>query len=170
MENGVILEGERKFNSEEVRLAFKELLRFRALLLYIVMSIVLLAIGGTFIGLSFVFQYDITILLSGIFITAMIVPVWIMYLLTALKIKKRDYKDTIYKYRFCENEVIISVHSLNFNQHMALKYSDVFKCAKCKTYTYLFFNKYQAYFFLNDDLTEEVYNVLKSKVRRYKGF
>ena len=168
MEKKIILSNERTYKSDDVKEASIENLKERALLLYAVLSFVFAIVGGGFIGLSFAFDSDITILTSGIMIIAVACFIWCFYLFVLMKIKKSDFKDTEYKYTFYEDEVVIYVNSTNMNQHMVLKYNDILKCIKSKKFTFLYFNKMQAFFFLNADLNDEVYKVLKEKTKNYK--
>ncbi len=169
MENKVILENERTYTCDDIKLASTELLKSRALLLYIIMSSIFIALGALFIALSFVFDNDITILVSGIIIACMVFMIWGVYIFTYIKINKRDYKPADYKYTFFDDEVKVIVNSENFNQHMVLKYKDVLSVVKSKHFTYLYINRMQSFFFLNEDLNDEVYKVLRGKIKRFKG-
>ncbi len=169
MENKVILENERTYTCDDIKLASTELLKSRALLLYIIMSSIFIALGALFIALSFVFNNDITILVSGIIIACMVFMIWGVYIFTYIKINKRDYKPADYKYTFFDDEVKVIVNSENFNQHMVLKYKDVLSGVKSKHFTYLYINRMQSFFFLNEDLNDEVYKVLRGKIKRFKG-
>ena len=169
MENKVILEGSRIYNSSEIRISGKEMLKLRALKLYIILTSIFTVLGGLFIGLSIYFNNDITILVSGILILTMVLLMWGMYIYTYIKTVKKDYKDTEYKYTFCSNEVIINTNATNLSQHMVIKYSDLVRVVKCKTFTFLFINKGQALFFLNDDLTSDVYEAIKGNVNKFNG-
>ena len=169
MENKVILENERTYTCDDIKLASTELLKSRALLLYIIMSSIFIALGALFIALSFVFDNDITILVSGIIIACMVFMIWGVYIFTYIKINKRDYKPADYKYTFFDDEVKVTVNSENFNQHMVLKYNDVLSGVKSKHFTFLYINRMQSFFFLNEDLNDEVYKVLRGKIKRFKG-
>jgi len=168
MENKIILENNRIYNSNDIKIAAKELLKSKALMLYIIMSIIFFALGGLFIGLSFVFDNDITILVSGIIIVLFAIIIWGLYIYTYIKIDKKDYKDTEYTYTFYEDEVIVDTNAKNLDQHMTLRYEQFISGAKCKNYTFLYINKAQALFFLNTDLNEDVYKILNSKVKKFK--
>ena len=168
MENKVILENERTYTCDDIKVAGKELLNSRVLALNIILTIIFVALGGGFIGLSFVFNNDITILGSGILIIVMTLIMWGFYIFAFIKIDKKEYKDTEYKYTFYEDEVVVSTNSKNLNQHMVLKYNQFIKGVKCKNYTFLFINKAQSLFFLNSDLNENVYNLLKNNLNKFK--
>ena len=168
MENKIILENNRIYNSNDIKIAAKELLKSKALMMYIIMSIIFIALGGLFIGLSFVFDNDITILVSGIIIVLFAIIIWGLYIYTYIKIDKKDYKDTEYTYTFYEDEVIVDTNAKNLDQHMTLRYEQFISGAKCKNYTFLYINKAQALFFLNTDLNEDVYKILNSKVKKFK--
>ena len=169
MENKIILENSRVYHSDDIKIAAKELFKSKALFMYIIMSIIFLALAGLFIGLSFVFDKDITILVSGIIILAMVIFIWCFYIYGYIKIDKKDYKDTEYRYTFYEDEIVVDTNAKNLDQHMTLKYEQFLNGAKCKNYTFLYINRGQALFFLNTDLNEEVYKLLKSKVKKFKG-
>ncbi len=168
MEKKIILENSRTYHSDDIKIAGKELFKSRALLIYIIISLLFASLGGLFIGLSFAFDNDITILVSGILILILAVSIWGIYIYAFIKINKRDYKDTDYNYTFYDDEVVIDTNAKNLDQHMVLKYDELVKGVKCKNYTFLYINKLQALFFLNSDLNEEVYNILKNKVNRFK--
>ena len=166
----IILEGSRTYNSADIKVAGKELFNSRVLSLYIILTIIFVALGGGFIGLSFVFNNDITILVSGILIIVMTLIMWGIYIFAFIKIDKKEYKNTEYKYTFYEDEVVVSTNSINLNQHIVLKYNQFIKGVKCKNYTFLFINKTQSLFFLNSDLTEDVYNLLKNNLNKFKDW
>ena len=168
MEKGIILENSRIYHSNDIKVAAKELVKSRILVLYIIMSIIFLALGGFLVGLSFSYDKNITILFSGIFILVIVLLMWGMYAYTFIKINKKDYKDTEYRYTFYEDEVIIDTNAKNLDQHMILTYDQFLTGKKSKNYTFLYINRQQALFFLNTDLNEEVYKLLKNKVNRFK--
>ena len=168
MEKRKIFENTRLYNCEDIKNASIENLKLRALKLYIILTILLILVGGLFVGLGIAYNGDITTLVSGIVILFMVCFMWTFYLIAITKIKKADYKDTEYKYTFYEDELIINVNSINLNQHMVIKYNDVIKCVKSKNYTFIFINRIQAFFFLNADLNDEVYNLLKKNIKNYK--
>ena len=168
MEKKIILENSRIYHSDDIKVAAKELVKSRILVLYIIMSIIFLALGGFLVGLSFSYDKNITILFSGIFILVIVLLIWGMYAYTFIKINKKDYKDTEYRYTFYEDEVIIDTNAKNLDQHMILTYDQFLTGKKSKNYTFLYINRQQALFFLNTDLNEEVYKLLKNKVNRFK--
>ena len=168
MEKNIIVENERIYETEDIRIAAIELSNSRSLLLFSIVSLIFAAVGGSTIGLSFVFDHDISMLISGIMACAMILVVWGLYFFVRYRIDKRNYKGSEYKYTFYDDEVKISVNSENFNQHVVLKYQNI-KCVKCKTYTFLSVDNTKAYFFKNSDLNEDVFKTLKAKVKKYKG-
>ena len=169
MEKNIILENTRIYHSDDIKLAAKELVKSRNLVLYIIMSIIFVAFGGFLVGLSFLYDKNLTILFSGIFILVIVLLMWGMYAYIFIKINKKDYKDTEYRYTFYEDEVIIDTNAKNLDQHMVLTYDQFLTGKKSKNYTFLYINRQQALFFLNDDLNEEVYKLLKNKVKNYKG-
>ena len=168
MEKGIILENSRIYHSNDIKVAAKELVKSRILVLYIIMSIIFVALGGFLVGLSFSYDKNLTILFSGIFILVIVLLMWGMYAYTFIKINKKDYKDTEYRYTFYEDEVIIDTNAKNLDQHMVLTYDQFLTGKKSKNYTFLYINRQQALFFLNTDLNEEVYKLLKNKVNRFK--
>jgi len=170
MEKGIILENSRIYHSNDIKVAAKELVKSRILVLYIIMSIIFVALGGFLVGLSFSYDKNLTILFSGIFILVIVLLMWGMYAYTFIKINKKDYKDTEYRYTFYEDEVIIDTNAKNLDQHMILTYDQFLTGKKSKNYTFLYINRQQALFFLNTDLNEEVYKLLKNKVNRFKDW
>lgn len=168
MEKKIILENSRTYYSDDIKLAANEMLKCKALKLYIILTIIFALLGGGFIGLSFAFDNDMTILLSGIFILVVVLLMWGMYAYTFIKINKKDYKDTEYKYTFYEDEVILDTNAKNLDQHMVLTYDQFINGKKSKNYTFLYINRQQALFFLNTDLNEELYSLLKHKVKNFK--
>ena len=168
MEKKIILENSRIYHSDEIKVAAKELVKSRILLLYIIMSLIFVTLGGFLVGLSFSYDNNMTILFSGLFILAVVLLMWGMYAYTFIKINKKDYKDTEYKYTFYEDEVILDTNAKNLDQHMVLTYDKFLTGKKSKNYTFLYINRQQALFFLNTDLNEELYKLLKSKVKNFK--
>ena len=51
---------------------------------------------------------------------------------------------------------------------MVLTYDKFLTGKKSKNYTFLYINRQQVLFFLNTDLNEELYKLLKSKVKNFK--
>lgn len=168
MENKIILKNERTYNSDDVKLASKENIKERFLLFFTIYSAFLILLGGVFIILPNNKTNVLTFMVAGIICFVMAAITLCFYLFIMFRIKRTNYKDVEYKYTFYEDELVIAVNSKNMNQHKALKYNEILKCIKSKNYTFLFFNKTQAFFFLNDDLNEEVYNLLKNKIKKYK--
>ncbi len=169
MEKKILLENDRIYDKADLRIACIEFTNSKMILTFSLISLLFAVIGGSSIGLSFVFDNDITILVSGIITLAMILFIWAIYFIRRYQIDKRDFKSTEYKYTFYDDALKVSVNSESLNQHSVIKYSDI-KCVKCKTYTFISLdNNSKAYFFLNSDLNEEVYNTLKNKAKKYKG-
>ena len=168
MEKKIILKNERTYNSDDVKLASKENIKERFLLFFTIYSTFLILLGGVFIILPNNKTNVLTFMVAGIICFVMAAITLCFYFFIIFRIKRSNYKDVEYKYTFYEDELVIAVNSEKINQHKVLKYSDFIKCIKSKNYTFLFFNKAQAFFFLNSDLNEEVYNVLKKNIKKFK--
>lgn len=88
MEKRKIFENTRLYNCEDIKNASIENLKLRALKLYIILTILLILVGGLFVGLGIVYNGDITTLVSGIVILFMVCFMWTFYLIAITKIKK----------------------------------------------------------------------------------
>ena len=168
MEKKIILKNEREYKCEDVRIANKEIYKKRFLVPFIIYIIGISLLGGLFIGLSFSNNNDITFIGTGIICFSMALICLCFYVIIYFKIKKTNYKNVNYKYTFYDDELVVSVNSEATTKHQSIKYKNIIKCIKSNNYTFIYFNKAQAYFFLNDDLNVEVYNLLKNNVKKYK--
>ncbi|MCR5647814.1 MAG: hypothetical protein K6F81_05970 [Acholeplasmatales bacterium] len=168
MEKRIILKNERTYNSDDVKLASKENIKERFLLFFTIYSAFLILLGGVFIILPNNKTNVLTFMVAGIICFVMAAISLFFYFFIILRIKRTNYKDVEYKYTFYEDELVIAVNSEELNQHQVIKYRDILKCIKGKNYTFIYFNKTQAYFFLNSDLNEEVYRILKKNIKKFK--
>ena len=163
----LVLSREEVFELSEVKTIIKILNKIVLKPAYL-LSILFFVLGFGFFGLSFAFGKDSTIMSSGVFIIIVgIIYLIMLTVLTNKSIKKADSNLT-YSYKFYDDRLVVSIITKNSNANKVVQYEELKKCVKKDNYIFLFISKNQAYILKDENLSDELYSLLKSKIKNYK--
>ena len=168
MEKNVVFEKTYSYETNEIKPAVLEFFKFRTKI-SLILSIIFILLGIAFTILTIIIKGDTTTFASSLIIVGAGLFLLFFIIILYIKTKNKKYNPVEYSYIFYDDSLLIDFKTENMNNHLVLKYSDIFKVVRLKNYTYIFIDKNQAYFISNDSYDNEFYSFLKNKINRFKG-